>query len=104
VCGILYMVSQLAHMKEGLLALTIVSAGYTDDDDDQDEEHYEDIKLEVCDALFSRCFSNCIIVFSMDMKVKTPEVGNEQLSSHRYADCMFTSDYIFYLIHFTCKI
>ncbi|PNF43787.1 hypothetical protein B7P43_G09744 [Cryptotermes secundus] len=44
VCGILYMVSQLAHMKEGLLALSIVHAGYTDDD--QGEEHYEDIKLE----------------------------------------------------------
>lgn len=41
------MVSQLAHMKEGLLALSIVHAGYTDDDDDQGEEHYEDIKLEV---------------------------------------------------------
>lgn len=67
------MVSQLAHMKEGLLALSIVSAGYTGDDDDQGEEHYEDIKLEVCDALFSRCFSN---VFSRDVKVKTPEVGN----------------------------
>jgi hypothetical protein len=66
------MVSQLAHMKEGLLALNIVSAGYTDDnDDDKGEEHYEDIKLEVCDALFSRCFSN---VFSMDMEVKTAEV------------------------------
>jgi hypothetical protein len=58
-------------MKESLLALNIVSAGYTDDD--QGEEHYEDIKLEVCDALFSKCF---IDVFSVDIMFKTLEVGN----------------------------
>jgi hypothetical protein len=50
------MVSQLVHIKEGLLALSIVSAHYTEED--QGDEHYEDIKLEVCDALFSRCFSD----------------------------------------------
>jgi hypothetical protein len=51
-----------------------VPAIYTDDDD-QGEEHYEDIKLEVCDgdAMFSRCFDD---VIAMDMKFKTPEVGN----------------------------
>jgi hypothetical protein len=65
------MVSQLVHTKENLLALSIVSAGYTDDD--QGEEHYEDIKLEVCDAMFSRCFS---VVFSMGVKAKALEVGN----------------------------
>jgi hypothetical protein len=51
------MVSQLVHTKENLLALSIASAGYTDDD--QGEEHYEDIKLEVCDAMFSRCSLLC---------------------------------------------
>jgi len=51
------MVSQLTYKKEGLLALNIVSAGFTDGDDDEGEEHYEDIKLEVYDALLSRHFS-----------------------------------------------
>lgn len=53
VCGILYMTSQLTHKKESLLALNIVSTGFTnDDDDDDDDEHYEDIKLEVCVVVF----------------------------------------------------
>jgi hypothetical protein len=55
VCGILYVTSQLTHKKESLLALNIVSTGFTDDDDD-DDEHYEDIKLEVCVTLFARPF------------------------------------------------
>jgi hypothetical protein len=51
VCGILYMVSQLTHKKDSLLALNLVSTNLADNDDDDDaqgEEHYEDIKLEVC--------------------------------------------------------
>jgi hypothetical protein len=66
-------------MKEDILALSIVSAGYTEED--QGEEHYEDIKLEVSDALFSRCFG---VVFSMDAKIKALEVRKLQLYSHRH--------------------
>jgi len=46
------MVSQLTHKKDSLLALNLVSTNLDDNDDDDDdaqgEEHYEDIKLEVC--------------------------------------------------------
>jgi hypothetical protein len=51
------MTSQLTRKKESLLALNIVSTGFTnDDDEDEGDEHYEDIKLEVCVALFYRHF------------------------------------------------
>jgi hypothetical protein len=42
------MISQLTNKKKSLLALNLVSTGFTNDDGDDDEEHYEDIKLEVC--------------------------------------------------------
>jgi hypothetical protein len=47
------MVSQLTHKKDSLLALNLVSTNLADDDDDdtQGEEHYEDVKLEVCGDL-----------------------------------------------------
>ena len=55
------MVSQLTDKKENLLALNIVSTNLADDDDDdQGEEHYEDIKLEVCGGLFSRHYLWCV--------------------------------------------
>jgi hypothetical protein len=59
------MVSQLTHKKEDLLALNVVSTDLTDDDDDDDdddqgEEHYEDIKLEVCGAFFSIHYVWCL--------------------------------------------
>jgi hypothetical protein len=47
------MISQLTHKKDSLLALNLVSTNLADDDDDaQGEEHYEDVKLEVCGDLF----------------------------------------------------
>jgi len=57
------MVSQLTHKKDSLLALSLVSTNLTDDDDDDDaqsEEHYEDIKFEVCGDLFCRHYLWCV--------------------------------------------
>jgi len=57
------MVSQLTHKKDSLLALNLVSTKLADDDDDDDaqgEEHYEDIKLEVCGDLFYRHYLWCV--------------------------------------------
>jgi hypothetical protein len=48
------MVSQLTHKKDSLLALNLASTNLAAaaDDDAEGEEHYEDIKLEVCGDLY----------------------------------------------------
>jgi len=55
------MVSQLTHKKDSLLALNLASTNLTaaadEDNDAEGEEHYEDIKLEVCGDLFYRHYS-----------------------------------------------
>lgn len=57
------MVSQLTRKRDSLLALNLVSTNLANDDDDDDaqgEEHYEDIKLEVCGDLFYRHYLWCV--------------------------------------------
>lgn len=67
------MVSQLTHKKDSLLALNLVSTKLTDDDA-EGEEHYEDIKLEVCGDLFYRHYLLCVCNGCCSQNTRTGEL------------------------------
>jgi len=68
------MVSQLTHKKDSLLALNLVSTKLADDDDAQGEEHYEDVKLEVCGDLFYRHYLWCVCNGCCNQNTRTGEL------------------------------
>jgi len=69
------MISQLTHKKDSLLALNLVSTKLAaDNDDDEGEEHYEDIKLEVCGDFFYRHYLWCVCNGCFSQNTRTGEL------------------------------